>query len=280
MIHLPCLVMLSLGLPPMVPSSTVRLEEAPAAAERSVAFRVEGQALLEQQAADVAEDTMFFVRTDGTKALTETHGVVVVDDPSAPVIIVSLSWVDYARSVYGVTIEAARAGQAPTLVEQFECTCGDSDLTAAVIARIPAALEQIDPRDPAPAEPVVEPQPPPPAEPVAPPPPDSTTDQSARRPLGVLGWAGIGVAAAGAAALVSGGIVYAQGRRPEQALGQYEERDGQDFRPPGIALMVTGGAALVTGVALLVVDRSKARRESASALVFPSPGGLVLTGRF
>jgi hypothetical protein len=276
-IHLPLLTVLSMSPLPIPASSTVGLEAAPTSSERHVAFRVESKALLEHQVADVAEDTTYFVRTDGAKALTETHGVRVVDDPSAPVIIVSLSWVSYPKSIYGVRIEAARSGKPPELVESFECTCGDSALTAAVIARFPTALEQLETREPAPSAPALE-QEPEPAEPIAMT-SDRPNDEMSRKPLGGLGRAGISVAVVGAAALVSGGIVFAQGRRPEQPPGQFEERDGKNFKPPGIALMVTGGAALVTGVVLLVVDRSKARRSS-SALVLPSPGGLVLTGRF
>lgn len=276
---LPFVTLLSTSPLVPLPASTAEwLEPDSVSGERQVALWVESKALLEQQAADVAEDTTYYVRTDGAKALTETHGVRVVDDPAAPVIIVRLSWVSYAQSIYGVKIEAARSGKPAELVESFECTCGDSDLTAAIIARFPAALEHIEEGDPAVTEPAVEPDPRP-AEPVVVAPPGDPADDTARKPLGRLGRAGIGVAAVGVAALVSGGVVYAQGRRPEQRLGQLEERDGRDFRPPGIALMVTGGTALVTGVVLLVVDRSKARR-SASALVLPAPGGLVLTGRF
>lgn len=277
MIHLPLLTVLSMSPLAMAVGSTVWLDAAPAPSERQVAFRVESKALLEHQAADVADDTTYFVRTDGAKALAETHGVRVVDEPSAPVIIVRLSWVSYAKSNYSVRIEVARSGKPPELVETFECTCGDSDLTAAVIARLPAALERLETRESPTSDPLVE-QEPASAEPVAAT-ANGPTDGMARKRLGGLGRAGIGVGAVGAATLVSGGIVYAQGRRPEQPLGQFEERDGKDFRPPGIALMVTGGAALVTGVVLLAVDRRKARRSSA-ALVVPSPGGLVLTGRF
>lgn len=277
MIDLPLLIMLSVSPLPTPPSASVVLDAAPASSERHVAFRVESKALLEHQAADVAEETTYFVHTDGTKALTEAHGVRVVDDPAAPVIIVRLSWVSYPKSIYGVRIEAARSGKPPELVERFDCTCGDSDLTAAVIARFPAALEQLDAHEPAPSDPV-RPRPTEP-EPTVVVPSNDSSDETARKPLGRLGRAGIGVAAVGAATLVSGGIVYAQGRRPEPALGQLEERDGKNFRPPGVALMATGGAALVTGVVLLIVDRSKARR-SPSAFVLPSPRGLVLTGRF
>lgn len=276
MIYLPLLTVLSMSPLVPIPSSAVRsLEPGPASSERQVALRVDSTALLTEQVADVAEDTTYFVRTDSTKALTETHGVRVVDDPAVPVIIVKLSWVSYAESIYGVNIEAARPGEPPKLVEAFECTCGDSDLTAAIVARLPAALEQLETREAAPADPMEEPEP---AEPVVAP-PNGSADESARKPLGRLGRAGISVVVVGAAALVSGGIVYAQGRRHEQPVGQVEERDGTDFKPAGIALMVTGGSALITGAVLLAVDRNKARRSS-TALVLPSPGGLVLTGRF
>jgi hypothetical protein len=275
-INLPLLTVLAMSPLTTATSSTAWLDAAPASGERDVAFRVESKALLEHQAADVADDTSYFVRTDGAKALAETHGVRVVDEPSAPVIIVSLSWVSYAKSNYGVRIEVARSGKPPELVESFECTCGDSDLTAAVIARLPAALERLETREPEATDPLVDAE----LRPTGPDalPPTGPTDETTRKPLGSLGRAGIGVAVVGAAALVSGGIVYAQGRRPEQPLGQFEERDGRNFRPPGIAFMVTGGAALVTGIVLLAVDRRKARRSS--ALVLPSPRGLVLTGRF
>lgn len=259
-------------------AATTVESEVEATRQRQVALRVESKALLEQQAADVAEDTSYFVRTDGTKALTDTHGVRVVDDPAAPVIIVSLSWVSYAESIYGVRIEAARSGKPPELVESFKCECSDSELTEAVLARFPAALEQLEATaKPAVADPspVVADEPEQPvAEPVT-----GTDGDRPRQPLGRLGRAGIGTAAVGLGTLVAGGVVYAQGRRPDDPLGTFEDSDGLNFKPPGIALMVTGGAVLVTGAVLLVVDRRRARRSS-SAMLLPSPGGLVVAGRF
>lgn len=243
--------------------------------EHDVALRIESQALLDHQAADAADDTTYFVRTDSTKALSEQDGVRVVDDDTVPAIVVSLSWVSYADSIYGVRVETVRPGKAPRLVESFECECADSELTAAVIARLPKALEQLEEREPPVAEPVVEPVA---TDPAA----DRLAEQpdgAPRKPLGTLGKAGIGVAVVGASTLVGGGIVYALGTRFDPPSGRLEERDGRNFGPPGIALLVSGGAALVTGVALLIVDRARPRK-AASALLLPSPGGLVLTGRF
>jgi hypothetical protein len=242
-----------------------------------VRLEVDHRALLAQQMADAAEDSAFFVREDGSKALREQHGVDVVDDDGAPAIVVKLAWKDYEGSVYLIEVATRRPGQAPSVVESFEATCiNNTALTKAVVAKLPAALERL-----AEPEPVVTTEPPPepePAEPVVEAPAEQT-DDSPRVPLGSLGKAGIGVGVVGAGTLISGGVLYALGRRFDPPTGRLEERDGRNFHPPGVALMVTGGAALVTGVVLILVDRTRARR-SASALVLPSPGGLVVTGRF
>lgn len=251
---------------------------ADAKADRQVALRVESKALLEHQVADAAEDTTYFVRTDGTKALSEKHGVRVVDGTTVPAIVVHLSWVRYADSVYGVKIETVQPGKPPRLVESFECECSDSELTAAVIARLPAALERLEEREPAEADPVAKPDGTDPGngqttEPTGP------TDDPPRRSLGTLGKAGIAVGVVGAGTLIGGGILYSRGTRFDPPTGQLEERDGRNFKPPGVALMVSGGAALVTGVVLLVVDQTRPRKK-ASALLLPSSNGVVLTGRF
>ncbi len=54
-------------------------------------------------------------------------------------------------------------------------------------------------------------------------------------------------------------------------------------RPPGFAVLGVGAAALVTGVVMLVVDRRRARRSRATALLpamGPGHAGLVWMGRF
>jgi hypothetical protein len=242
--------------------------------ERRVELRIHSTALLDHQVADAADETSYAVASDTTKALSD-QGVDVVDEPGAPAIAVHLSWVSYADSIYGVRIETARPGHEPTLVETFECECGDSELTAAVVARLPAALDKLDEGEPAVADPVSEPEPRDPQVDRG----TEVTDDGPRKPLGTLGRAGIGVAAVGAATLVSGVIVYSLGSRFDPPTGRLEEVDGKDFRPPGVGLMVTGGAVFVAGAVLFIVDRARPRKPT-SALLLPSPGGLVLTGRF
>jgi hypothetical protein len=254
------------------------LSAAPASPERQVALRIESKPLLDHQVADAAEDTEFFVRTDSTRALSELYGARVVDGGAAPAIVVHLSWVSYAESIYRVRIETVRPGEAPALVESFACECADSELTAAVVARLPAALEQLEQLEQSTSvvsEPAIEPDP---ANFVVEP-PEEPIDDPLHRPLGRLGGAGIGIAVVGAGALVGGGITYAMGTRFEPPTGRLEERDGQRFRPPGVALMASGGATLVAGAVLLIIDRRRARR-STSALLLPSPAGFVVAGRF
>ena len=85
--------------------------------------------------------------------------------------------------------------------------------------------------------------------------------------------------AGGGAVLVGGGVMFLLGQRFEAPTGRAADREGHDLQPPGIAVMVAGGAALVAGVALLAVDRVRARRASVSFLL-PSPRGVVIVGRF
>lgn len=245
---------------------------------RKVAFEVDGKKLLDDQIATAAEDTMFFVRASGTKALIDTHGVEVAEDDAAPAILVHLSWASYEDSIYDVRIEARRAGRSPQLFESFECECTNSELAAAVTARLPAALQLLEEREPEEAAPAVEPEPTAPGEHIV----EGTEDpdrDAPRRPLGTIGRAGIGVAAVGVAALIGGGVVFVQGRKPDEPPGRAQARTGRDFEPPGIVSMVAGGAAVLTGAVLLIVDRRRVRR-AAQVVVLPSSGGVVVTGRF
>jgi hypothetical protein len=251
-------------------------------ADRNVALRIDYQRLIEQESEASVQDTVSYIRQDTTAALREKHGVEVVDDARSPAIVVVLSWVRHDDSVYGVTIQTRRPGEEARKLETFECECIDSGLTQAVLERLPAALAKLE------EEAVAEPGPGAgpgsgPAgvgeEPVETDPSGEEAIDRPRRPLGAMGKAGIGLLAGGVAGVVAGGIVFAQGRKPDQAPGSSWDATGRNFEPPGIALMVSGGVALATGVALIVVDRRKAHRN-ASARIMPAPGGLVLTGRF
>lgn len=246
----------------------------------SVRLEVDHSALLAQQMADAAEDSAFFVRDDSSKALREQHGVSVVEGGEAPTIIVELAWKDYEGSVYLIEIATRRAGEPPQVVESFEATCiNNTALTKAVVAKLPAALEQLSrPQqtdaphsiedDPV-ADPVVE------TEPV-----DEHRD---RVPLGPKGKTGIGLLAAGAVGVITGGIVFAQDRRFDEEPTALDWQ-GKDYRPPGVGVMVAGGVVAVTGAVLLIIDRSQAKRArkpaKPTAWLVPTPAGLAVTGRF
>ena len=69
-----------------------------------------------------------------------------------------------------------------------------------------------------------------------------------------------------------------------------EQRNRIDHRPPGLALVSVGAAALVTGVVMLGVDlgrqsrKRKARARATQALIFPTftheGAGLGISGKF
>jgi len=243
------------------------------AGPHDVSLRIDHSALLEHESATVVEHTVFYVHEDATKTLGRDHGVTLVEEPRAAAILVTLSWVSYEDSTYGVTIETQRPGETARLLERFECECINSGLAKAVVERLPAALEQLEPPATAPSGPVVED-----------PPMEPTDEPPGRTPLGVKGKAGVGLLAAGVASTIAGGIVFAQRRRYTEDDVEGEVWSGRDFEPPGVALMVAGGVVAVTGVALLVVDRVQARRNgragNGTARLMPSRRALALTFRF
>ena len=102
--------------------------------------------------------------------------------------------------------------------------------------------------------------------------------------LGRLGIVGASVGAVGLAGVVAGAALLVHGRRESLDASDNELLNVTDLRPPGIAVLVSGGALLVTGVVLLAVDRSR-RKRRATAMT-PSPLwtrggiGLTLSGRF
>jgi len=271
------------GHQPFISTAFSASAPSPAADEskHDVSLRIDYSALLEHENKTAVEHTVHFVRDDGIKALGEHQNVTIVDDPQAPAILVSLSWVNYEDSIYGVSVETRRPGEAPRLLERFECECINSGLSKAVVERIPAALDQL-------AEPKGTTSPDPNADdegkdPQGDPTTDPIIDQPERVPLGPKGKVGIGLLAAGAVGVITGGIVLAQQSRfdeqPEQEIWQ-----GRDFGPPGVGVMVAGGAVAITGAVLLIIDRAQARRARKATQprtrLVPTTRGLAIAGRF
>ncbi|MEM7153748.1 MAG: hypothetical protein AAF799_12950 [Myxococcota bacterium] len=129
-----------------------------------------------------------------------------------------------------------------------ECPCTHGELVAHVRHRVVEAIETpppVRPRAPLPACPAVRPAAAPP--PVAPP-----------SGLSPRGRAGVGSLVAGALAIGAGGGFWLgmAAVRTELAPSRF------DGRPPAIAALAVGTAAVVTGVALLVSERRARRRAS------------------
>ncbi|HWB81761.1 MAG TPA: hypothetical protein VG755_42655 [Nannocystaceae bacterium] len=110
-------------------------------------------------------------------------------------------------------------------------------------------------------------------------PTEPVEDDRTKRGLGPLGKAGIGVGVVGIAMLAAGIplAAIAPKAKDESELGH----DVAPTRPAGIALVGIATAALVTGVALLAVDRHRAKsRGPARATVVPAGAGIAIIGRF
>ena len=85
-------------------------------------------------------------------------------------------------------------------------------------------------------------------------------------PLAPLGKAGIGVGVAGLVAAVAGAVLIT---RPTEVRDSGLERSQTDFRRPGIAVLSVGLAAMIAGLAMLAVDRHRAK---------PRAGGVARWG--
>lgn len=249
-----------------------------------VDLEVDASALREHQAGDAAEDSALFVLEDGARALTEQHGVGVVDDTGVPAIVVRLAWKDYESFVYRIEIAVRRPGTKEERVEVVEARCIDSTaLSQAVVKLLPGALRRLQESE---AEVVQDDGgsaavPPPRVVPVV---ESASHDGHPKASLGMKGKAGIGLLAAGAAGVIVGVVVFGQGRRHDEGGVAESDWPGVDFRRPGVGVMAAGGAVAVTGAVLLVLDRAHVgrarRRGTPAAHLVPAARGFAITGRF
>jgi hypothetical protein len=115
-----------------------------------------------------------------------------------------------------------------------------------------------------------EPEPEPQPDPEPPPPPDKSLEVAGKAgiALTVIGVAGVGVGL---------GLALAPARpHPDRPLEEIATKT------PGFVTLGISAAVLVTGVALIVVDRTRAKRRNAALLPIFAPGsaGITLTGSF
>lgn len=223
-----------------------------------------------------------------TEAFRGSHGVEVVEQgEDAALLRIAVTSIDLESLHYEVTLEIQR-GTKRTTFDPFECKeCTEHGIARAVVSRLGKvvpylAVAEEEPQETGPTEGPTGPEVEEPG-PEAPGPEGPEETDKPRAPLGVVGKVGIGVLATGAAGLIAGGVVFAQGRKLDDPSGNLEEAGQVDYHPPGIATMAVGGALLVTGVTLLVVDRVRARKpggQEKTTRLSPTVGGVVLVHRF
>lgn len=217
----------------------------------------------------------------------EEHEVPLVKADAEAVVRIGLEWKVYLDSHYQVRIEVERDGSTEVVSESLECVLCDGPKLAELLAKqVPGLVERLEvkPAEPAPVdaptEDALETSDPPPQTPEADPEPRG-------RKIGPIGYAGIGGAVLGTAGVVVGAVHLARGEQTalEPDL-RFERVD--DFRPAGAVFLGVGGAVLLTGVALIVVDQTamKKRRAVAAKRHVLSPSfhahgaGISLTARF
>jgi hypothetical protein len=151
--------------------------------------------------------------------------------------------------------------------EWVECACSNDDLLVRIDEGIAAALERL--QEPIASHGGTEPSN------HQDHPPDHPPVEVAYRKLTGLGRAGIVVGALGLSGVAVGGVFLGLGERvPEDRL--HLERD---YRPPGVAVLVSGGVLLAAGVSMFVVDLVQCRNEHPRCVVQGGGGGATSASR-
>ena len=280
---LPAALALSLALPSLPPAYAAAIEQAEPSQEYYRAHIViDTEALREAQDATEVERQQDLFDRDvpplfrGELEVASDHG-----EDTAQVSI-TVRWADFADFRYGVTIETVTPDGRKNETS-FDFQGDEHDLVDRLKGEVPTVVAWLErPNDEQPPE--TEHDPAEGTNPSAP-----VTPQPGVHRLHPLGKAGIGVAAVGLAAGVTGAILFTL-TEPANMLDRGSRASGEERRFPvaSIALMAAGGAALVTGIALLATDLSssskktdpKASQTSLSPMLSPQGGGLSLSGRF
>jgi hypothetical protein len=238
-------------------------------------------------------DNMYKVADRYIPPMLDEQGIRLVEtaNGNAATLTITMSWIDYQASIYATDITVSRPGFPDQKLERIVCEpCIDHMVVEQLEPHFPKILPwlAVDLRPTSAEEPaaVVEPSPAPTTEPQTSPRDDVTnggdgsTDAPRRAVLGALGWTGVATAGAGAAALITGGVMFARGERKLTDTPRFEEI--LDFRPPGVATMIVGGVVLSAGVAILGVQlaRRKKTRTSATMAITKGLGAVSIIHRF
>jgi len=296
----------SVGFTPTARAASV-VAAAPEAGPAGARVKIDATAL-----GDAADGVATQVRAGVEKTL-KLNGIEAVDDPAAPLIVLTVSELGGDSPGYRCANEIRVQGETVAgSASVSDCRlCTEGELVETAMAAVETKLDQLRELGQRPAEPAAPdcdaiaasgtPEAEWPAECpvpecdtfakseqpprckdtiiVTPPPPP---DKSKKGPMGTLGKAGIGVLAVGGVGLIGGIVLIALPAKPiDGALRRTTTL-------PGIGVAAGGGVAMIAGAVMLIID-NKNRKKSASAAsarVTPSgwvgPGmtGVGLRGRF
>jgi hypothetical protein len=185
---------------------------------------------------------------------------------------------------YELHFELVEGDKVTKLIDPVVCeSCYDDVIVSTVAAQVPTLLDAVDARAAA----------------VDPGDGDSGDDDTGDgdsgdgdapppKPIGPIGFAGIGIAVAGLGVTIGGAVELSRGRvYDDLGGGETLYRTGTDHRPPGYVLIGVGAAAALAGVVMLAVDvsaraKQRKRAQRAQAIVIPSLDnvGIGVVGRF
>lgn len=200
-------------------------------------------------------------------------------DAADPVIYVDVNELTGAEPGYECEVWISHLGKVVGERRRVECTlCTESEIVQRVEATVSELVPllptdaEAEPTDPTPTETT------PPTETEGSDPSTTPTDGERRKGLGGMGKAGVALIAVGVAGAAAGAVMVALPPKVDQDDPRYEVT----YRPPGIATLAAGGAALVTGIVLLVVDRRRARPRTTALVpvLAPNAYGLSWSARF
>lgn len=253
---------ISMGIPGSALGSTAVWQPARGSCEVDTsAVGEEGPALkkrIESRAGDILLDNEVLPAKDADDALIKVQiAPAPNDDPG---------WVAAVFIEQGGTVVADTTRE----IDCKLCTEGELvDKVAEVLAELVPTIESepVDPDGGGAGEPEPEPEPQP------------ETPEPKDKKLGTLGYAGIGAAALGVIGVGVGAGLIAKGEVPLDD----DPAQQKNYVRPGAAALGVGGAILVAGVVLIVVDQmqQKKKRSTAFAPYFDrSGGGLAFITRF
>lgn len=184
-----------------------------------------------------------------------------------------VGWEDDAASIYAIGVTVERGGDVLGRSDRSCAQCGTDEVFGQISTSIDDLVrEQSSPSTEAAPQPTDTPRPAP-----------AQAPRRAHR-LGALGWTGVALTCAGLLVGAGGIALWSKGRVIDPDTVNAAIFEGTNYKPPGIALTLVGGAALASGIVMLVLDAKEGRRRRAAVATLFGPQattvGATVMGRF